>query len=352
MFLNLAPIVVDWLINTYHNKMYSSYYYYWCNYIHFYDLELVKLEFLDISNEINLELNLNYDWQLNLLEKSVWNIPIFKRKKMKVMLCIEHVKLSGLIAYLFLSLEIIKNVLYYWDNVIVFPDGFSYPAESSQIGCIPLHWVRGLVNWDLGKRFIFITKCCGNYGHSRMWVKNFTLNILVVLLIVCWLLNTACGLGCWLGGLAAILAASVGWTVDWRLGGLAAIMSKSVVIAGIFSGLGVTYWYAGALVMTFGMAASFMCIHFSLQEHLVFSPNMNVDSQFWIGPLQERSIFWSVDLYLLLTVCIGAGVTSWNAHHITCCLTWTGIRVWWLHCQGRCIYCNCLQLTDCPWSEW
>ena len=63
---------------------------------------------------------------------------------------------------------------------------------------------------------------------------------------------------------------SVSWTVDRRLGGLAGLLSTSVVFAGICSGLSATFRYASGLVVTFGMATCFLCILFLLTIHLVF----------------------------------------------------------------------------------
>ena len=120
---------------------------------------------------------------------------------------------------------------------------------------------EGVVNWHIGNGFLVITKPCKNYGLNRGQFKNFTLytwNSFTHYLLVsrqCKLLTRA---------LAAALGSSVGCTVDWRQGGLGAILSTSVVFSGNCMA---SCRDADGLVVTCGMAAFFMCILFLILTH-------------------------------------------------------------------------------------
>ena len=126
----------------------------------------------------------------------------------------------------------IKIVLYYWDNgkhqyISCWVYSFFW-IFSDWLYAFALGW--GLVNWDIVYGFIFINKPCGNYMVNRMWFKNFTLHT--------WSRFAHClltGRLCWwcrllTKDLTTILDACFGLTVDWRLCGLAAILSTSFVL--------------------------------------------------------------------------------------------------------------------------
>ena len=138
-------------------------------------------------------------------------------------------------------------------------------AGSSQICCILCTRSGELVKLDLRNGFISYQQTLWKLSLNRMSFKNFTLytwNSLTYCLPSSE--STAGGAECWLGGSATTLGVSVGWTVDWRLGGFSPIMSTSVSLAGICSGVGASCRDATCLVFTFGIATSFMCIMFSL----------------------------------------------------------------------------------------